>query len=84
MNKLHYPCAPDALKLISQRKVEQQQLMLQQQAQEAAVNAMNQAQTKRLLAENLDQQNTINRQQNELKRVNRQTKAPVTGKEDEE
>ena len=83
MNKLHYPCAPDALKLIAQRKIEQQQLMLQQQAQEAAVNAMNQSQTKRLLAENLDQQNTINRQQNELKQVKRQTKAPVSGKEEE-
>lgn len=83
MNKLHYPCAPDALKLISQRKIEQQNLMLQQQAQATAIQAMNDAQTKRLLAENIDQQNTINRQQNELKRVNRQTKAPVTGKEEE-
>lgn len=84
MNKLHYPCAPDALKLIAQRKVEQQQLMLQQQAQEAAINAMNQQQTKRLLAENLDQQNTINRQQNELKQVKSKSKAPVSGKEDNE
>ena len=84
MNKLHYPCAPDALKLIAQRKVEQQQLMLQQQAQEAAINAMNQQQTKRLLAENLDQQNTINRQQNELKQVKSNTKPPVSGKKEED
>lgn len=84
MNKLHYPCAPDALKLIAQRKVEQQQLMLQQQAQEAAINAMNQNQTKRLLAENLDQQNTINRQQNELKQVKSNTKPPVSGKKEED
>lgn len=83
MNKLHYPCAPDALKLIAQRKQEQYQLMLQQQAQEAAVNAMNAAQTKRLLAENIDQQNQLNRQANELKQVKRQSKAPVTDKEAE-
>lgn len=83
MNKLHYPCAPDALKLISQRKQEQYQMMLQQQAQEAAVNAMNATQTKRLLAENLDQQNTINRQQNELKQIKRQSKAPLSDKEEE-
>ena len=83
MNKLHYPCAPDALKLISQRKVEQQQMMLQQQAQEAAINAMNASQTKRLLAENIDQQNQLNRQQNELKRIQSQTKPPVSGKEEE-
>lgn len=82
MNKLHYPCAPDALKLIAQRKVEQQQLMLQQQAQEAAVNAMNANQTKRLLAENIDQQNQLNRQANELQRVKREAKAPLTDKED--
>ena len=83
MNKLHYPCAPDALKLISQRKAEQQQLMLQQQAQEAAINAMNASQTKRLLAENIDQQNQLNRQQNELKRIQSETKAPVSGKKEE-
>lgn len=82
MNKLHYPCAPDALKLISQRKAEQYQLMLQQQAQQDAINAMNATQTKRLLAENLDQQNTINRQQNELKQVKQKSKPPVTGKEE--
>lgn len=82
MNKLHYPCAPDALKLISQRKIEQQNLMLQQQAQEAAVNAMNASQTKRLLAENIDQQNQLNRQANELQRVKREAKAPLTDKEE--
>ena len=83
MNKLHYPCAPDALKLISQRKAEQQKMMLQQQAQEAAINAMNANQTKRLLAENIDQQNQLNRQQNELKRIQSETKAPVSGKKEE-
>lgn len=77
MNKLHYPCAPDALKLIAQRKVEQQQLMLQQQTQAAAVQAMNDNQTKRLLAENIDQQNTINRLQ-------QRTKAPMSSKKEEE
>ena len=77
MNKLHYPCAPDALKLISQRKVEQQKLMLQQQREAAAVQAMNDNQTKRLLAENIDQQNTINR-------MKRETKAPMSGKKEEE
>lgn len=84
MNKLHYPCAPDALKLIAQRKIEQQKLMLQQQAQATAIQAMNDAQTKRLLAENIDQQNQLNRQQNELKQIKSQTKAPVSGKKEEE
>lgn len=84
MNKLHYPCAPDALKLIAQRKVEQQQLMLQQQTQAAAVQAMNDNQTKRLLAENIDQQNQLNRQENELKRIKRETKAPLSDKKEEE
>lgn len=84
MNKLHYPCAPDALKLIAQRKAEQQQLMLQQQAQATAIQAMNDAQTKRLLAENIDQQNQLNRQQNELKQIKSQTKAPISGKKEEE
>ena len=83
MNKLHYPCAPDALKLIAQRKQEQYQLMLQQQAQTDAINAMNASQTKRLLAENIDQQNQLNRQENELKRIKSETKAPVSGKEEE-
>ena len=76
MNKLHYPCAPDALKLIEKRKVEQQQMMMQQQAQAEAIQAMNDAQTKRLLAENIDQQNTINR-------MKRETKPPMSGKKEE-
>ena len=55
MNKLHYPCAPDALKLIKQRR-EMEHMMAQQQAmQEQVVKA----QTQRLLAENLDQQRQI-------------------------
>lgn len=83
MNKLHYPCAPDALKLIAQRKQEQYQMMLQQQAQETAIQAMNDAQTKRLLAENIDQQNQLNRQQNELKEIKSKTKPPVSGKKEE-
>lgn len=77
MNKLHYPCAPDALKLIAQRKVEQQKLMLQQQAQATAIQAMNDAQTKRLLAENIDQQN-------QLYRLEQKTKAPMSSKKEEE
>ena len=55
MNKLHYPCAPDALKLIKKRR-EMEHMMAQQQAmQEQVVKA----QTQRLLAENLDQQRQI-------------------------
>lgn len=55
MNKLHYPCAPDALKLIKKRR-EIEHMMAQQQAmQEQVVKA----QTQRLLAENLDQQRQI-------------------------
>ena len=38
---------------------------------------MNDNQTKRLLAENIDQQNTINR-------MKRETKAPMSGKKEEE
>jgi len=84
MNKLHYPCAPDALKLIAQRKVEQQQLMMQQQAQAVAIQEMNNSQTKRLLAENIDQQNQLNRQENELKKIKSETKAPMSSKKEEE
>ena len=84
MNKLHYPCAPDALKLIAQRKQEQQAMMLEQQRQAEAVQAMNAAQTKRLLAENIDQQNTIDRRENELKRLKSETRAPMSSKKEEE
>lgn len=77
MNKLHYPCAPDALKLINQRKIEQQQMALQAQAQQAAIQEMNNNQTKRLLAENIDQSNQIERMKREAKR------APMSQKEEE-
>lgn len=77
MNKLHYPCAPDALKLINQRKIEQQQMALQAQAQEAAIQGMQNQQTKRLLAENIDQSNQIERMKREAKR------APMSQKEEE-
>lgn len=77
MNKLHYPCAPDALKLIAQRKVEQQQLALQAQREAAIAQGMQNNQTRRLLAENMDQQNQIDR----LKR--NATQAPVTQSEEE-
>lgn len=77
MNKLHYPCAPDALKLISQRKLEQQQMALQAQAQQTAIQGMQDQQTKRLLAENIDQQNMINRMKREAK------KAPMSSKPEE-
>ena len=77
MNKLHYPCAPDALKLIAQRKLEQQQLALQAQREAAIAQNMQNNQTRRLLAENMDQQNQIDR----LKR--NATQAPVTQSEEE-
>lgn len=78
MNKLHYPCAPDALKLINQRKIEQQQMALQAQAQQEAIQGMQNQQTKRLLAENIDQSNQIARMKREAKR------APVSQKEEAE
>jgi hypothetical protein len=84
MNKLHYPCAPDALKLIAQRKQEYNDMIVRQQREAAAVDAMNAAQTKRLLAENIDQQNTLNRQENELKRLKSETKAPMSSKKEEQ
>ena len=77
MNKLHYPCAPDALKLIAQRKQEQYQMALQAQREATIAQGMQDNQTRRLLAENIDQQNQIER----LKR--NATKAPVSQREEE-
>ena len=77
MNKLHYPCAPDALKLIAQRKQEQYEMAMQAQREATIAQGMQDNQTRRLLAENIDQQNQIER----LKR--NATKAPVSQKEDE-
>ena len=76
MNKLHYPCAPDALKLIAQRKVEQQQMVLQAQREASIAQQMQNDQTRRLLAENIDLQN----QNNRLKQT---IVAPVTQGEEE-
>lgn len=60
MNKLHYPCAPDALKLIKQRREEQERLAQQQMQTQALSEQLVKSQTQRLLAENLDQQRKLN------------------------
>ena len=55
MNKLHYPCAPDALELIKKRREEEMQMAQQQAMQDSVVKS----QVQRLLAENLDQQRQL-------------------------
>ena len=52
MNKLHYPCAPDALKLLEARQQEQAQMAQQQLETEATANAMANAKLPELLDEN--------------------------------
>lgn len=52
MNKLHYPCAPDALKLLEQRQAEQQQLAMQQQQEAQAAQAFANSKLPELINEN--------------------------------
>ena len=66
MNKLHYPCAPDALKLLEARRQEEQRIMQQQMRDEATANAFAQAKLPELMAENENLQL-------ELEKANRRT-----------
>lgn len=66
MNKLHYPCAPDALKLLEARRQEEQRLMQQQMRDEATANAFAKAKLPELMAENENLQM-------ELEKANRRT-----------
>lgn len=52
MNKLHYPCAPDALKLLEQRQIQEQQMIMQQQQEQAAAQAFADAKLPELINEN--------------------------------
>ena len=52
MNKLHYPCAPDALKLLEARQQQQQELAQQQLQTQVTADAMANAKIPELLNEN--------------------------------
>ena len=52
MNKLHYPCAPDALKLLEARQKQQTEMMQQQVQTQATADAMANAKIPELLNEN--------------------------------
>lgn len=52
MNKLHYPCAPDALKLLEARQAQQTELAQQQLQTQATADAMVNAKVPELLNEN--------------------------------
>ena len=52
MNKLHYPCAPDALKLLEARQKQQAELAQQQLQTQATADAMANAKIPELLNEN--------------------------------
>ena len=52
MNKLHYPCAPDALKLLEARQMQQQELAQQQLQTQVTADAMANAKIPELLNEN--------------------------------
>lgn len=54
MNKLHYPCAPDALALLEQRQQQEQQMMLKQQQDAATAQAFANAKLPELMKENED------------------------------
>ena len=61
MNKLHYPGAPDALKLLQQRQERMAQVQQQQMRDQAAADAFAKHKTVELLKENIDLQNNNNK-----------------------
>ena len=61
MNKLHYPGAPDALKLLQQRQEHMAQVQQQQMRDQAAADAFAKHKTVELLKENIDLQNNNNK-----------------------
>ena len=52
MNKLHYPCAPDALKLLEARQKQEQEMALQQQRDAITAEAFANAKLPELMREN--------------------------------
>lgn len=61
MNKLHYPGAPDALKLLQQRQEQMNIIQQQQMRDQAAADAFAKYKTAELLKENIDLQNNNNK-----------------------
>ena len=61
MNKLHYPGAPDALKLLQQRQAQMAQVQQQQMRDQATADAFAKYKTAELLKENIDLQNNANK-----------------------
>ena len=61
MNKLHYPGAPDALKLLQQRQKQLTLVQQQQMRDQAAADAFAKHKTVELLKENIDLQNNNNK-----------------------
>ena len=54
MNKLHYPGSVEALDLLKQRQIQQQEMMLQQQRDAATAQAFTDAKIPQLMKENED------------------------------
>ena len=69
MNKLHYPGAPDALKLLQQRQAQQIALQQQQMRDQATADAFAKYKTAELLKENIDLQSNYNSQLNADKNI---------------
>lgn len=56
MNKLHYPCAPDALKLLEARQKQEQEMLLKQQQDALTAEAFANAKIPELMRENANLQ----------------------------
>ena len=56
MNKLHYPCAPDALKLLEARQAQEQEMLLKQQQDALTAEAFANAKIPELIRENANLQ----------------------------
>src|SRR5574344_15183 len=68
MNKLHYPCAPDALKSIEQRKQQQQQQAMEQLKQQMLINSYANNKVNSLVRQNYDLASKQNQNQKKKKK----------------
>ena len=72
MNKLHYPGSVEALDLLKQRQIQQQEMMLQQQRDAATAQAFTDAKIPQLMKENEDLNMQIKDMKDDQLRIKRQ------------
>ena len=68
MNKLHYPCAPDALKLLEARQKQEQEMLRKQQQDALTAEAFANAKIPELMRENANLQEQMLQQQEQTQR----------------